>query len=524
MNYLLKVGFVFFAVSKICFGYTQEQEQQIRNVLKLNEPSIILSNEMSGYSFDPLDASLTKNLRHMRLLYETPIRFDKNGFMYSNILKKFSFKPDKKTLFFYLKEGLTYSDGSDLTIFDLSLAIKRILLSRPEHPAIDKIAGIKQWLKHSTPLEYLPEGMSIHNNVLKITYSEKVSQPLTWFSNEIFSIIPERCIDKKNSKITCTVPPFSGEYELIQSEVPFFSFKKRVQQKLKPEIIRFIHVSPVKIIKFLEDYMENHVIVTDEIYLPPDHRNIITNRFRQHFIPESRFMALSMNIHAPPFNDIRVRQFFAKEYRKTLETLFGRSDAGIFTRIMPGYISLEILNTKISSFSPEEEKRIIEVLKKNPPQWIALTVEGDHDPFQFYLTKTLNRLGIPLQAPTDTIKGADEYLNAWKSGKVTISRVYAGFGGPDPTEDLKTVFAKNMFYFLEDIYQDKYLQGLIKKINHTCIEELDQQNLKNINSHMFEQAIFAPVVNYTVAQYTLKTSPLNIINDYISDPSHYFMQ
>ena len=510
--------------SFVVYGIDIDLDKEIKKTLKYNDPTIILPNEMSGYSFDPLEALFTKNLRLIRLLYETPVRYDKNGFIYSNILQRFTYLPDKKTLSFYLKRGIRFSDNSELTIYDLSLAIKRMLLARPDHPVIDKIAGGEVWRKRKHPLEHLPEGIKIKNNCLTIKFTEKVSQVLNWFTHETFSIIPEHCVDKKTSQMKCKIPPFSGEYDLTQSYVPFFAFKRRNTNNDLPETIRFIHISPVRLIKFLDDYKDNHVIVTDEIFLPQDHRKIIETRFRQHFIPESRFMALYMNKNVPPFNNVKVRQYLAREYRKTLNSLFGKSDGGIFTRMMPGYISSDVLSTRVPSLTHHEQKEVLDILKKHPPRWRALVMEVDHDPFQFYLTKTLNRLGLPVSKPIENIKGKESYLHAWNTGKININRFYSGFTGPDPTEDFKMVFSKNMFYILEDLYHDNYLQNLIKKIDHTSIGELNTQNLENISFHLFEQAILAPVVNYTVAQYTLKDSPLQIVNDNISDPTHYFMK
>lgn len=501
----------------------EAREHAIEQLLSLNEPTIILTNELSGNSFDPLDASLSKNMRTMRLLYETPIRFDKNGFMVSNVLTKFSFNPKEKQITFTIKEKFKYSDGTVVTVWDLALAVKRMLLARPEHPAVHHIEGLKEWLNLKHPLKHMPSGFSIVNNTLNIRYTENEPQQLKWFANEIFSIIPEGCVDKNTSNLLCKIPPFSGEYELVQNEIPFLSFKQRYPRQDKPGKIRFVHISPVRIIKFLDFYRGNHVITADDIYIPPDHRNILKNRFKQNSVPESRFMGIILNTHVPPFNNLRVRQYFAKEYRKTLKQLFGYSDGSIFTRMMPGYVPLEVLETQIPEFSIEEEHDIIVVLRKNPPLWLARAIDGDHDPFQFYLSHTLKRLGIKQKPPIERIKSAKEYLESWKSGKHNINRVYTGLGGPDPTNDLKMLFAKNMYYFMDDLYKDKALQDLMNKINHTSVEEIDQQHLKKINAHLFEQAIFSTVINYTLVQYTLKTSSLKIVSDYTSDVSHYFM-
>ena len=502
----------------------EDQERNIKKVLSLNEPTIILTNELLGNSFDPLEASLAKNIRTMRLLYETPMRFDKNGFMISNILSKFSFSPAKNNITFTLKDGLKYSDDTTISIFDLSLAVKRMLLARPDHPALNQIAGVAEWLKLAHPLEHMPSGISVVNNTLNIRYTERVPQLLNWFANEIFSIIPERCVDKKTSNLICKIPPFSGEYELTQNEIPFVSFKQRVNKQEKPEKIRFVHISPVRIIKFLDFYRGNHVITADDIYIPPDHRNILTNRFKQNSVPESRFMVIILNTHVPPFNNIRVRQYFAKEYRKTLEQLFGCSDGSIFTRMMPGYVPLEVLGTRIADFSVEEENEIIGILRKNPPLWLARAMDGDHDPFQFYLSHTLKRLGIKQKPPIERIKGAKAYLQSWERGNHNINRVYTGLGAPDPTNDLKMLFAKNMYFFMDDLYKDEVLQDLINKVNHKSVEEIDQQHLKKINTYLFEQAIFSTVINYTLVQYTLKSSTLKIVSDYTTDVSHYFMK
>lgn len=492
-------------------------------ILSLNDPTVVLTHKFNGKPFDPLYASITSNIRTMRLLYDTPVRYDENGRLISNVLTKFSFDNRNNEISFTLKPGLKYSDNSNISIQDIAMAVKRMLLFRPQYPTLNKIKGLDKWLKTKYPLTHLPEGMTIKGNTLVISFTQKTNQPFQWFAYEIFAIIPEKCIDKFSSSLLCDIPPFSGEYELVESEPEFMSFKKRVKNTKIPEKIRFLSISTVKLIKYLDKFKENHVVIAEDIYIPPTHRSILKMKFRQNAIPETRTMALMFNKKFVPFDDKRTRQFFAKEYRKTLDEHFGQADGSIFTRIMPGYIPIQTLNMKVKYFTQKEEREIINKLRKYPPLSLVKMGGVDHDPFHFYLKATLKRLKI-FSDHLVHVDNMKEENSSWKIGKQKLRPVYASLSSLDPTDDLRMLFSKNMYYFLKSLADDQVLQDGLKKIRHSSFQELDLNNLKAINSHLYEDSVFSVVLNYSVSQFTLIDSPLKFVNDWTSNTSHYFVK
>lgn len=520
-----------FTILYICFlsekssanSNLSELEAKAKSILDKNEPTLI--NTVSGVfgSFDPLDADYTKNIRVMRLLYSTPVEKDENGKLSSSILDRFEYNQSSKTLNFQLKPGLKFSDGTSITLDDLKLSILRMIHERPTFDPLKYIEGIDKWLMQGKKLDTLPSGLTINHKdrTLTVKLSQHVNHPFERFTMEIFSVIPKKCIDIKTAKMNCATPPFSGDYTLEANESPFFKFRKRSSKKNLPDILNIVFMSPVRVIKYLENFKSNHVILANEIDIPPDHRFFIKSKFRDNSIPEVRFFALVLNKRTKTFESKRVRQFFAKEYRSTLKQLFGREDGSIFTQISPGYISLEDLYDKSGKFTKQEEQEIRNHLKAYPPKWMRNSF-ANHDPFQIYLKETLKRLGIN-ESPILPEKDRNKEMDLWKKGDFDIRPTHSGLDTNDPTLDLKMLFTKNMHYFLIDLQDDIRLQEMLGSINHTQVKKMDIDLLKRINRYLFEESVFSIVANYSIGQYTLKDSKLKFTNVYKTNSAHYFM-
>ncbi|MFK7824418.1 MAG: ABC transporter substrate-binding protein [Oligoflexales bacterium] len=515
----------------ICFSYEKSSansnlsdlESKAKLILDKNEPTLI--NTVSGVfgSFDPLDADYTKNIRVMRLLYSTPVEKDENGKLSSSILDRFEYNEVLKTLTFQLKSGLNFSDGSSITLDDLKLSILRMLHERPTFDPLKYIEGIDKWQAHGKKLDTLPSGLSLNEKTrtLTIKLSQHVNHPFERFTMEIFSVIPKKCIDTKSAKMICATPPFSGDYTLEENDSPFLKFRKRSSNKNIPDRLNIVFMSPVRVIKYLENFRSNHVILSNEIDIPPEHRFFIKSKFRDNSIPEVRFFALVLNKRTKTFENKRVRQYFAKEYRSTLNKLFGREDGSIFTQISPGYISLGDLYDKAGNFSKKEEQEIRNHLKTHPPKWMKNSF-ANHDPFQIYLKETLKRLGIS-ESPILPEKDRKKEMELWKKGEFDIRPTHSGLDTNDPTLDLKMLFTKNMHYFLIDLQDDIHLQQMLGSINHTQVKKMDINLLKKINQYLFEESVFSIVANYSIGQYTLKDSKLKFTNVYKTNSAHYFI-
>ena len=498
-------------------------EAKAKKILDTNEPTFI--NTISGVfsSFDPLDADYSKNIRVMRLLYSTPVEKDENGKLSSSILDRFEYDETLKTLTFQLKSDLKFSDGTSISLDDLKMSILRMLHERPTFDPLKYIEGIDKWQEQGKKLDNLPSGLSLNekNRTLTIKLSKHVNHPFERFTMEIFSVIPKKCIDIKSARMTCTSPPFSGDYILEANDPPFFKFRKRSSKKNIPEKLNIVFMSPVRIIKYLDNFKSNHVILANEIDIPPDHRFFIKNKFRDNSIPEVRFFALVLNKRTETFKDKRVRQYFAKEYRATLKNLFGREDGSIFTQISPGYIPLADLYGTIENFTEKEEQEIKNHLKKHPPKWMKNSF-ANHDPFQIYLKETLKRMGIR-ESSILPEKDRTKEMELWKKGAFDIRPTHSGLDTNDPTLDLKMLFTKNMHYFLIDLQDDFQLQKMLGSINHTQVKKMDIDLLKKINQYLFEDSVFSIVANYSMGQYTLKESNLKFTNVYKTNASHYFI-
>ena len=75
--------------------------------------------------------------------------------------------------------------------------------NRPTFPVIRYIKGIEEWSKSPDAYNLELPGLKKSQNEILIEFSESTSNPLFRFCLELFSIIPEKCIDKVTDKLIC---------------------------------------------------------------------------------------------------------------------------------------------------------------------------------------------------------------------------------------------------------------------------------------------------------------------------------
>lgn len=524
-------GFLRFKMAMLALIYfgipstSLKAESQFISHLSENTPTVILPHSFEEYSLDPLDGIYSRNIWIMNLLYEKILKLDKNGFLISELLEKFSFDHIKNEITLTLKKNIRYSNNTVMALDDLILSILRVAFVKSDFCLTNNIVGIQEWAKHKHPLLTLPSGI-IKSGPYTVTLklSKPIRDPLYQLTKEFFFVIPSEFIDKKNGQMTQSQPPFSGKYSIEKSELNHILFRKlNWSNKHLPELLRLLYISPTKIIRYLDHYKTNHIIIAEQIYIPPEHQKIISQKFKSNSIPEFRFMALKFNTRVKPFNQLRVRQFFVKEFRKTLENYFGRSDGSLLTRIMPGYVPLHELRMEVPEFSPKEQAELLALLKQNPPQYNC-TPKGitGLDPFQFYFNLTLKRLDIVIPKPLN-FNNFSEVAEAWNKGQITIGWFFSGLHSNDPTESISFLFSNNMFEEISDVNSDPNIKRLVAYFRQNSSPNIDINNLKLLNKYLFKESIFSIVANYSFSQFTLKESNLKIVNDWTSDVSNFFV-
>lgn len=519
VNHLVKfwILIAILAVSQTSYALSEaEITAKLKIFLNTNEPTVFIT-DITGpiNSFDPMDAVQIVNMRPMLSLYARAVEFSETGSYHSSILRRFSYDSLSSSIIFELKRGLFFADGSEITVHDLAFMIARVSLRMHKTIPYQYIAGIDRWLKRPTPLGTLPSGIQIdeaHNRVI-IKFTQNITNPFYRFTMALNSIIPKKCVDLVTNKLTCEVPPFSGDYALSLNQPPFYELSRRpdANEKNIPAVIRLVIIKMSTLFPYVHLLKAQHVIISSSPHMQPHEEQKIKSLFRTVSNTETDSFGLLMNTASITFKDERVRQFFAAEFRKTVLEQGYQASGSIFPTIYPGFMPLSKLESA-APFSEQERDRFIKLLKKHPP----ITTECDYSPvfFSRHLDLTLKRLAIPARTkPCPANKNSQNWLDAG----ATLSFGAIKLECLNPPMAIKMLFtsAKNIRW--RQIYGDKKLESLLEAITYDQNAQPNLQSLYNVNSRIFSSAILAIVLNAGTEQFVINKSPLKF-------PGQFFLQ
>lgn len=453
--------------------------------VKLN---YIITNTGISNSFDPLDADKTVNLTEMRMLYATPIEISKNNTLISNVLESFNYNPETHILTFVVKTGIKYSDESLITPKDVALSITRMAHSRPNFPVIKDILGINDWIKTNNPLTTFPEGIKLEQQKIKIHLTKPHLNPLFRFCLELFSIIPERCIDLSTGKMNCERAPSSGYYVIESLTKEKIIFQKRKNLAITAEEIPYNEITFS--FEKLQDscnkkITENTIIVGSETDFIANKCASKLSENQIHWTPAAKFNALLFNPNVPPFDTATNRKFFAKRVREYIKTNYPTLavEESLFSPLIPGYLSSDNFPNPEdkNSFLNFKHKKI--TLIKNSSTLTKDAIEA--------VAKSLEMDIEYLHNPSDDLLD-QSFLN----GKLQVDSSSSGFWAQDPVGDLSMYFTPQLHITLNFLWKDKTLYQLLKSIeNETSSTEI-RIKMEQINMHLFNNSLIAPIVHF----------------------------
>lgn len=438
-------------------------------------------------SLDPLDADNTNNLAVARMIYSTPLEASEENQLASQVLSSFKYDKATKTMEWFVKEGIQFSDGSPITADDIVFAVARMAYERPKFPVIQAIKGVQSWAESKKGVDSYPDGLTVSGNKISIQFAEDVSHPMFRFCLEIFSIIPKRCVDLKTNKLICDKIPSSGHYEIESSENGRYSFVRRKSQPhdgfMAPQRIKFDYMTPEQFSQNKASVLKQGVIVAgNEIQYSAEDLKSIKETSVIKFLPASRFGALMFNHHAAAFKDRKCRLYFANIFREINAKISNQEIEGsIFTKVLPGYESFDALE-KANSLSEQDQENCRAHFAKIKIEW-GHTNKEQASLFVNVLKKTLEQIGAKESVPR-IFETRLELANAYAEGSIGVMGSSSGFWALDPAGDIKMLFTPNMHKLLSPITEDSKLQSLLGQVD----ESVDAY--KNVNRYLFQDAKF----------------------------------
>lgn len=435
-------------------------------------------------SLDPLDADSTQNLPVARMLYATPLEVSERNELSSGVLETFRYDPKKRTVEWRVKEGLKFSDGTPISADDVVFAVLRMAHARPRFPVIESIVGVEEWANKDGALTSMPKGIEVKGRNISIKFDQDVEHPLFRFCLELFSIIPKNCVDMRNGKVKCDEIPGSGYYRVLRKEKDSIQFVRRDDVSgaaQRPEWIDFLYIPAAGVAERIKTLPENTVLAGNEGSYTPSALQALETQLSVKFMPAARFADLDFNPDVEPFTDKQCRRVFAKAFRAAYAEVTGkpeRVEGSIFTKIIPGYLSLEQLG---KADLAQDDEACLKKIRAVQIHWGY--VRGEKSIFVETLERTFNNLAVKASEPR-VVETRAELMQLFVEGKVAALGSGSGFWAHDPLGDLKMLFTPNLHKGLQFVARDRELQSLIGK---ALSGEIDP---KIVNQYLHDEAVF----------------------------------
>ena len=462
----------------------------VYKVKKLGQEFTYIITETGPWtSLDPLQGDSTQNLPIQRMIYATPLEISQSNQLVSSVLESFSYDLSSKRMTWRVKRHLEFDDGEPLTTEDVAFSVLRMAYKRPEFPVIESIQGLQEWLAQEFPLQSWPSGITVDGQQIEISFDQDVKAPLFRFSLELFSIIPKRCVDLKTSRLLCERPPASGHYRLLKEEPRRFTFEKRGGPKVEgrevPPILIFEYRSPDQIP--LEPLLSEPrtVVAGAEFHYSEEALQSLKDSHDIRFMPAARFLALLLNPRVQPFSSRNCRRVFARAFRGAYSRLRfgieGAAEGSIFTKILPGYLSIEELS-KGSNLASGSSEECLEVSPGQEISWAYVKGEAP-DLYIESLRVAAQEVGLPLASP-QVVENRKELGTLFAEGGTSIMPGSSGFWAHDPAGDLRMLFTPNLHAALSDLGRDVRLQQMVKEV------EQRENGFREVNQYLFDEAVF----------------------------------
>lgn len=418
----------------------------------------------------------------MRLLYASPVEVVANG-GYGSKLNSFEYIMEKWTVRLELKNNLIFSDGSTIQLKDFSLPIKRLILANPSHPTFGHVFKNNEWLKNKFPLMHKHPGIieDIDKKTLEIKFDKNIKTPFESFISSRLSIMPSSCFDLKKNTLICQIPPQSGRFTIESFDPSLMEIKSRKSGKK----YNVVQTSYEDLWSNTEIFKTTSVLLIDEQDISPTKFKIVQNlnKIRS---SKNKINMIWYNLKNPIFKDQRRRQFFSREFRKSLKELGIKAEGSIFTNTMAGYEDLATLEKKMAPFSKKEEADILTFLRKNKPLFChERHSSGTSAMFIPALQKTFANLGIPFEQIRPMT--SEEQTKLRLEGKIAGIMGASKIDASDPIHSIKNSFGTTLSPLIRN--DEEKLSKLVREL-----KKGDLASYYRFNEYMFledERAIFS---------------------------------
>ncbi len=463
--------------------------------------------EFSPKTLDPAVAADIYSVAVIQQIFDGLVQFDKDLNIIPALAKSWKISPDGLTYTFYLREGVKFHNGREVTAEDFIYSFTRIIDPKTKSPAanlLERIMGSKEFREGNT---HQVRGLQSSGKYgFEIKLSETYSPFLSILGMNKFKVLPREEVEKPGvdfGKFPIGTGPFKfvsmKESEEIVLEANQDYFEGR--PNLDKIIFKTFHGDPIEDIfgNFLEGRLEETKVPFKEFRDP--------SKLKNFYIVRKPILSLrfyGMQIKTRPLDNKKVRQ--AISYALNKEQLDQEAFQGmdsITDRIIPLGMPGSSPTKVVYPYDPKRAKELLADAgypggKGLPPIefWSAQKAEMTQRELEV-VTSNLAKIGINLQVHYETNwKKFEEMMISYKTPMFR----YAWYADiPDPDNFLGILFYSTSKYNFTGYKRpevDKILDIAKKEVN--SLKRVDFY--KKAEEMIMEDAVIIPTINHVFQQ------------------------
>jgi len=509
MKFLKNISIIFFfllSISILTDGVLGEK------VANSEENPVIGGTYRRPLEFMPktLDPALSTDIYAVTIiqqLFDGLVQFDNNLNIIPAIAKSWKISHDGLTYTFYLREGVRFHNGREVTAKDFVYSFTRIIDPKTKSPAanfLDRVLGFKQFQEGKT--HHVRGLRSAGKYMLEVKLSEPYSPLLPILGMNKFKVLPKEEVEKSGinfGRSPAGTGPFrfvsmeEGEEIILEANQDYFEGKPF----LNKIIFTIFHGSPLEDIfkNFMEGRLEETSIPFKEFRNPA--------KLKDSHIVRKPMLSLrfyGMQIRTKPLDNKKVRQAinFVINKEQIDQEAFQGMDF-ITNRIiplgMPGSSPTKLLY-------PHDIKRAKELLleagypegKGIPPIefWSASKAEMTQKELEI-IKSNLAKIGINIQIRYETNwKKFEEMMISYKTPMFR----YAWYADiPDPDNFLGILFhSKSNYNYMA--YHNSEVDRLLDRARVEKDYLKRMKMYRKVEEIIMEDAPIVPTINHIFQQ------------------------
>ncbi len=459
--------------------------------------------EFNPKTLDPALSTDIYSVTIIQQIYDGLVQFDKNLNVIPAIAKSWKISPNGLTYTFYLREGVKFHNGREVTAEDFVYSMTRIIDPKTQSPAanfLDRVLGFKEFQERNA--NHLRGLNAIGKYIFEIKLSEPYSPFLSILGMNKFKVLPKEELEKSGiefGKFPVGTGAFKfvsmkeGEEIILEANQDYFE-RRPYLDKI---IFRIFHGAPQE--KILKEFKEGNF---EESFIPAEEIENVVKDKRYIFLqrPTLSLRFYGFNLLSKPLDNKKLRKAINLAIDKnTILSEIHKNQFHLAKSIlppgMPGYDPLK-------NPYPFNEKQAIKLLsevgfpngKGVPPLeiWSSSSSEAAQKELN-EIKSQLNRIGIQTTIHFET--NWPNFVSMLRDHKAPMF-ILAGYADiPDPDHSLGIRFhSKSQYNYMG--YHNPEVDRLIDRAKAERDYLKRMEMYRKIEGIVLEDAPIVPMVHH----------------------------